>query len=150
MSPGDLARIQWQQEAEPGEKSGGIFMFGMSNDVIRNRVVGHEHGEFSSIFFYFPQPPSHFTSSCTLSPPWPGLWSLGSGQPNGRPMGMSMGMVCNQFMPYGKVASKLCPDLCLRSKGTCSMTARSLDSTWTTSGRGRWGGGGHGPGSHQL
>ena len=54
----------------------------MSNDILHNRVIGHEQG----------------------------LWSLGSGQPNGRPMGMSMGMVCNQFMPYGKIQGNVFHD----------------------------------------
>jgi hypothetical protein len=45
--------------------SGGIFMFGMNNDVIGNHVVGHEHG----------------------------LWTPGSSQPNGRPFGYSLGKV---------------------------------------------------------
>ena len=39
-----LYRIQWQLEAGPGAKEGGLFLFGMFNDIINNRVVGHEHG----------------------------------------------------------------------------------------------------------
>jgi histidinol dehydrogenase len=45
--------------------SGGIFMFGMNNDVIGNHVVGHEHG----------------------------LWTPGASQPTGRPFGFSLGKV---------------------------------------------------------
>ena len=32
----------WQEES--GVKEGGLFWFGMTNNAIRNRVVGHEHG----------------------------------------------------------------------------------------------------------
>ena len=77
-----MFRIEWQQEAGPGEKSGGLFLFGMTNNILHNRVIGHEHG----------------------------LWSLGSGQPDGRPMGMSHGMVCNQFMPFGKIQGNVFHD----------------------------------------
>ena len=70
-------RIEWQNVlgVAPAQKEGGIFMFGMSNDVIGNHVVGHEQG----------------------------LWAQGAAQNDGRPFGFDMGMVCNQFTPFGKI-----------------------------------------------
>ena len=50
-------------------------MFGMKNDVIGNHVIGHEHG----------------------------MWTPGLAQPDGRPMGFSIGLVCNQYIPFGKI-----------------------------------------------
>lgn len=69
-------RIEWQNVlgVGPAQKEGGLFMFGMANDVIGNHVVGHEHG----------------------------VWTQGASQNSGRPFGFSEGKVCNQFTPFGK------------------------------------------------
>ena len=77
-----LLRIQWQLEAGPAQKEGGIFMFGMKNDVIGNHIIGHEHG----------------------------MWTPGLAQPDGRPMGFSIGLVCNQYIPFGKIQGNVFHD----------------------------------------
>ena len=75
-------KIQWQLEAGPGQKEGGIFMFGMRNDVIGNHVVGHDNG----------------------------MWTPGLAQPDGRHLGFSLGLVCNQFIPFGKIKGNVFHD----------------------------------------
>lgn len=77
-------RIEWQNVlgVGPAQKEGGIFMFGMANDVIGNHVVGHEHG----------------------------LWTQGAGQGDGRPFGFSLGKVCNQHIPFGKIQGNVFHD----------------------------------------
>jgi len=76
--------VEWQNVlgVGPAEKEGGIFMFGMNNDVIGNHVVGHKHG----------------------------LWTMGGAQPDGRPKGFSMGLVCNQHIPFGKIKNNVFHD----------------------------------------
>ena len=66
----------------PAQKEGGIFMFGMSNNVIGNHVVGHDNG----------------------------LWSQGSSQGNGRPHGTSFGRICPQFVPFGRIQGNVYHD----------------------------------------
>lgn len=77
-------RIEWQNSlgVGPAQKEGGIFMFGMKNDVIGNHVVGHEHG----------------------------IWTEGASQPDGRPFGFSNGLVCNQHTPFGKIQGNVFHD----------------------------------------
>ena len=74
-------RIEWQNVlgVAPAQKEGGIFMFGMRNDIIGNHVVGHELG----------------------------MWTAGASQNDGRPFGYTMGLVCNQFTPFGKIQSNV-------------------------------------------
>ena len=77
-------RIEWQNVlgVAPAQKEGGIFMFGMRNDIISNHVVGHELG----------------------------MWTAGASQNDGRPFGYTMGLVCNQFTPFGKIQSNVFHD----------------------------------------
>ena len=61
----------WQGES--GVKEGGVFMFGMTNNVIENRVAGHEHG----------------------------MWTPGGSVSGGK--GTSQGKMCPQNAPFLKV-----------------------------------------------
>ena len=89
-------RIEWQNVlgVAPAQKEGGIFMFGMQNDVIGNHVIGHEQG----------------------------LWAQGQAQNDGRPMGFSMGLVCNQFTPFGKIQRNVFHD--------CQRFGMYVDFQW--------------------
>ena len=77
-------RVEWQNVlgVGPAQKEGGIFMFGMRNDLIGNHVVGHEHG----------------------------LWTPGVAQADGRPFGFTLGQVCNQNIPFGKIQGNVFHD----------------------------------------
>ena len=57
-------------------------MFGMKNDVIGNHVVGHEHG----------------------------MWTPGAEQGDGRPLGFSLGLVCNRYIPFTKIQGNVFHD----------------------------------------
>ena len=60
---------EWQ--SDNGLKEGGIYLLGMTNDLIGNRVIGMEHG----------------------------MWSPGSAKGNGK--GAATGKVCPEFSPFG-------------------------------------------------
>eukprot|EP00122_Pirum_gemmata_P002882 Pgem_evm1s2600 len=63
------SKIEWQGKPV---KEGGIFMVGVTNDVIENRVAGMEHG----------------------------LWTVGGVFPNGRQK--AEGKICPQYHPLGE------------------------------------------------
>ena len=62
---------EWQGSS--GVKEGGIYLLGMTNDLIGNRVIGMEHG----------------------------LWTPGSASGHGK--GKATGKVCPEFTPFGKM-----------------------------------------------
>ena len=57
-------------------------MFGMNSDVIGNHVAGNENG----------------------------LWAQGQSQGMGRQKGFSLGRICPQFVPFGKIQGNVFHD----------------------------------------
>jgi hypothetical protein len=76
----DECHANWQEFRGPGEAMGGIYMIGMTNDVIGNHVAGHVNG----------------------------AWFNGAARPNGH--GSARGRVCTVHQPFGRVQGNVFHD----------------------------------------
>eukprot|EP00933_Yihiella_yeosuensis_P025705 TRINITY_DN19943_c0_g1_i1.p1 TRINITY_DN19943_c0_g1~~TRINITY_DN19943_c0_g1_i1.p1 ORF type:complete len:922 (-),score=111.75 TRINITY_DN19943_c0_g1_i1:29-2410(-) len=73
----EVCRVPWQGHTE---RHAGIFLIGMTNDLLENRVAGHEN--------------------C--------IWTQGSAAQIGQ--GAAKGRVCPQFSPFGLIKGNVCHD----------------------------------------
>jgi len=93
-------KIDWQMQLGPAQKEAGIFMFGMTNHLIGNHVVGHENG----------------------------LWTPGGAQANGRLF--AKGKVCPKFAPFGKIQRNVFHDCKRFGTYLDSQYPRRIHTNW--------------------